>query len=75
MKPVAVSAASDEYQKRRGVVILGKESENDLPTLCATLSLSAGLLRSLKPAVTRAHFAIGAQKTTVFGPGYDRGAR
>jgi len=33
-----------------------------------TLSLSAGRLKSFKPATTKAHFIIGAQKNTVFGP-------
>ena len=36
---------------------------------CDTLSFSAGRERSLRPAATRHHFIIGAQKKTVFGPG------
>ena len=32
------------------------------------LSLSAGRLKSLTPAMTRHHFIIGAQKKTVLGP-------
>ena len=40
-----------------------------LPRFWETLSLSAGLLRSFKPAPTRHHFMNGAQKNTVFGPG------
>ena len=38
------------------------------PTFWEMLSLSAGLLRSFKPATTRHHFMTGAQKKTVFGP-------
>ena len=40
----------------------------DAPTFWETLSLSAGRLRSFKPAATRHHFITGAQKNTVFGP-------
>ena len=40
------------------------------PTFCDTLSLSAGLERSFKPAATKHHFMIGAQKNTVLGPVY-----
>ena len=39
-----------------------------VPTFCDTLSFSAGLPRSFKPAATRHHFISGAQKNTVLGP-------
>lgn len=34
----------------------------------AVLSFSAGLVKSAKPAITKPHFIIGAQKNTVLGP-------
>ena len=40
----------------------------DAPRFWDTLSLSAGRERSFRPAATRHHFMIGAQKKTVFGP-------
>jgi hypothetical protein len=38
------------------------------PKFCDTLNLSAGRVRSLRPAPTKHHFINGAQKNTVLGP-------
>ena len=35
---------------------------------CVALSFSAGRVMSRRPAATRHHFIMGAQKNTVFGP-------
>jgi hypothetical protein len=35
---------------------------------CETLNFSAGRAKSANPAPTNAHFIVGAQKKTVFGP-------
>lgn len=43
-------------------------AKEGIPMFCETLSFSAGRARSRMPAATRAHFIIGAQKNTVFGP-------
>lgn len=42
--------------------------EHYVPIVCGTLIFSIGLLISLKPAITRPHFIIGAQKWIVLGP-------
>jgi hypothetical protein len=39
-------------------------------TVCVNDSLSAGLLKSPKPAITSPHFIVGAQKNIVFGLRY-----
>lgn len=46
----------------------GNTAKEGAPMFCETLSFSAGRARSRMPAATRAHFIIGAQKNTVFGP-------